>query len=406
MPELPEVQRAVNLIKRVGLGKRITHVDTAEDSIVFADTTHSEFAQELNNRKITNVQRYGKQFYIELDGKGRLPLLHFGMTGMLHVRGEIPLFYKEGPKKIDTNWPPRFMKFVLHLESDEPKDASTSNAITELAFTDPRRLGRIRLRNSPRTEPPISDLGFDPILSMPSLEDFSAMVLKRSCPIKALLLDQSFNAGVGNWVADEILYHSRVHPEQRCNTLTSEQISNLHHQTKHVCETAVSVDADDSKFPEDWLFKHRWGKGKREKPSLKLPTGGLATIKWITVGGRTSAFVTELQKYTGNPDLPSPKTPSSKKRSRGSKRTKKVRAKEEEEDEGESDLTSLSDEEFSSPKTPSKKRPRGGKSSKTRARVEQEDEEESDLTALSDEEEPLKSSPAPKRKVRMIFETE
>ena len=44
-------------------------------------------------------------------------------------------------------------------------------------------------------------MGFDPILSMPDFEDFSRGVLKRACPIKALLLDQSFSAGVGNWVA-------------------------------------------------------------------------------------------------------------------------------------------------------------------------------------------------------------
>lgn len=73
--------------------------------------------------------------------------------------------------------------------------------VTEVAFLDARRLGRIRLCQSPLTEPPISTLGFDPILSMPSFEDFKKGVVKRSCPIKALLLDQSFSAGVGNWVA-------------------------------------------------------------------------------------------------------------------------------------------------------------------------------------------------------------
>lgn len=71
----------------------------------------------------------------------------------------------------------------------------------ELAFLDVRRLGRIRLCTDPLNEPPISKLGFDPILSMPNLKDFAPLVLKRKAPIKAVLLDQSFNAGVGNWVA-------------------------------------------------------------------------------------------------------------------------------------------------------------------------------------------------------------
>jgi formamidopyrimidine-DNA glycosylase len=147
-----------------------------------------------------------------------------------------------------------------------------------MAFCDARRLGRIRLCDSPLKEPPISELGFDPMLCMPPYEEFKALVVKRSCPIKALLLDQSFSAGVGNWVAganisiilygcghpdfgitsDEILYLARVHPEQRCNTLTETQLIDLHNQTQEVCRIAVEANADDSKFPENWLFKHRW----------------------------------------------------------------------------------------------------------------------------------------------------
>jgi len=80
---------------------------------------------------------------------------------------------------------------------------------------DARRLGRIRLCASPLAEHPISDLGFDPLLSMPSLEQFQELVLKRSCPIKALLLDQSFSAGVGNWVAGTFGLRILFPPSQR-----------------------------------------------------------------------------------------------------------------------------------------------------------------------------------------------
>ncbi|KAF9258592.1 hypothetical protein L218DRAFT_964320 [Marasmius fiardii PR-910] len=288
MPELPEVERAVNLIRRVALGKKVVRVEAAEDTIVFSGTSSEEFTTELIGRTITSVDRYGKVFYITLDGEGRMPVLHFGMTGMLQVKGEQPMYYKESPKKTSNVWPPRFMKFNLHLE-----DPSTRE-ITELAFLDARRLGRVRLRASPTTEPPISDLGFDPVLTMPSLDDFSPLVLKRSCPIKSLLLDQSFSAGVGNWVADEVLYHSRIHPEQRCNTLSPEQLRSLHQHLENICQAAIAVDADASKFPENWLFNHRWGKGKKAH-NLKLPNGDPASIKWVTVGGRTSAYVSELQ---------------------------------------------------------------------------------------------------------------
>lgn len=81
------------------------------------------------------------------------------------------------------------------------KEESTAPGFTEIAFSDARRLGRIRLVRSPLNEPPISELGFDPILSMPLLDDLRASLSKRTCPIKALLLDQSFSAGIGNYLA-------------------------------------------------------------------------------------------------------------------------------------------------------------------------------------------------------------
>ncbi|KAN0138528.1 AtMMH-1 [Lactarius tabidus] len=300
MPELPEVERAAALLRSIGLGKQIKRVETLQDDLVYANTTHDAFANEISRRTIKAVGRYGKVFYLELDGEGRHPVFHFGMTGMLQLRGKMPVHYREAPRKASTEWPPRFMKFIMHIGPASGDDDEDETEVTEVAFLDARRLGRIRLCESPLTEPPISNMGFDPILSMPDFEDFSKGVLKRACPIKALLLDQSFSAGVGNWVADEVLYHARVHPEQRANSLSESQIRALHQQIKHVCTFAVEVNADDTKFPDDWLFKYRWGKGKKakgdDKPTLKLPDGQPATIKWVTVGGRTSAYVVELQR--------------------------------------------------------------------------------------------------------------
>ncbi|EKM60731.1 uncharacterized protein PHACADRAFT_203883 [Phanerochaete carnosa HHB-10118-sp] len=330
MPELPEVERAAALLRTLAKGKQIARVEAVEDNLVFSDTTHSEFEKELEGRTVKDVARYGKVFYFDLDGDGRMPVLHFGMTGMLQVKGQLATYYKETPRKASTDWPPRFMKFILHIRDE------TTGSTTEVAFLDARRLGRVRLVKSPLEEPPISALGFDPILSMPKLEPFKVQVLRRTCPIKALLLDQSFSAGVGNWVADEVLYHARIHPERRCHTLDDTELAALHLQTHQVCQTAVDVNADDAKFPGDWLFKHRWGKGKK-KHTLLLPSGEPATIKWVTVGGRTSAFVAELQKLSGGVAG----------RSSRSRRRAKSSAEDEGEGEGESesDLTPLEDEE-------------------------------------------------------------
>ncbi|KAF8488177.1 hypothetical protein JB92DRAFT_3090830 [Gautieria morchelliformis] len=307
MPELPEVERAASLTREIAQGRVIERVETTEDALVYCGITHDEFANAITGREVKGVGRYGKVFYITLDGEGPSPVFHFGMTGMIQVKGEEPTYYM--PERLQSQtqaWPPRFMKVILlHSVNLLTSDvmgiqfifhiaATATSPSAQLAFLDARRLGRIRLCASPMTEPPISNLGFDPILTMPNLEDYANAVCKRSCTIKNLLLDQSFNAGVGNWVADEILYQARVHPEQRTNALTDVQLTNLHRKTIDVCCKAVEVNADSSRFPDDWLFKHRWGKGKNVH-TLVLPNGKPATIKWAKVGGRTSAYVTELQ---------------------------------------------------------------------------------------------------------------
>jgi formamidopyrimidine-DNA glycosylase len=59
--------------------------------------------------------RAGKVFYLELDGEGKHPVLHFGMTGMLQVKGDYAAHYRKKPKNATIDWPPRFMKVGRNL---------------------------------------------------------------------------------------------------------------------------------------------------------------------------------------------------------------------------------------------------------------------------------------------------
>lgn len=91
------------------------------------------------------------------------------------------------------------------------------------------------------------------------------------------------------------MYQARLHPEQYSNTFSDEQIKQLHDAIMYVCDTAVELNAESDRFPEDWLMKHRWSKGKKD--GGKLPSG--EKIQFLTVGGRTSAIVPSRQKKTG-----------------------------------------------------------------------------------------------------------
>jgi len=183
-----------------------------------------------------------------------------------------------------TQWPPRFTKVEVVF----------SNGV-RLAFTDPRRLGRVRLVESGDALPCLAGLGPDAFTGMMPLAEFERALAVRSLPIKALLLDQAFLAGIGNWIADEVLYQSGIHPETAAHALSLMQAAALHAQIVAVISTACSVDADSSKFPAEWLFHRRWGKGKGASPV----TSAGHPITFITVGGRTSAVVQAVQGSRG-----------------------------------------------------------------------------------------------------------
>ena len=107
--------------------------------------------------------------------------------------------------------------------------------------------------------------------------------------MKSVLLDQSFAAGVGNWIADEVLFQARLDPRRRANTLTRSEIGILRNALKRVVTKAVAVDADKTRFPRTWLFHQRWG-----KPS-DARIGG-EPIEFLTLGGRTTAWVPTRQR--------------------------------------------------------------------------------------------------------------
>jgi formamidopyrimidine-DNA glycosylase len=94
---------------------------------------------------------------------------------------------------------------------------------------------------------------------------------------------------------DEVLYQAKIHPEQYSNSFNDAQVQALHESLINVCTIACETLADSSQFPEDWLMKHRWNKGKKD--ANVLPNG--AKIIHLKVGGRTSAVVPSVQKKTG-----------------------------------------------------------------------------------------------------------
>jgi formamidopyrimidine-DNA glycosylase len=260
MPELPEVESVRRLVERRLRGRRITRVATRPDPIVFDGAGPRRVAAALLGRRVLGAGRVGKHFWIELDRRP-WPLFHLGMSGWVDA-------YREGAPR------PRFWKL----------EVSTADG-TRVAFTDPRRLGRIRLRADPRREPPVCELGFDPLEGLPPARDLWTLLARRAAPTKAVLLDQSLFAGVGNWIADEVLYQARLDPRRPASSLDLAEVARLRGRILAIVRRAVAVGADSERFPRTWLFHHRWGRRRDAR------TARGEEIVHLTVGGRTTAFV-------------------------------------------------------------------------------------------------------------------
>ena len=295
MPEIAEVARIVHFIRQHLVGKTLAKVIAVDDANVFGKvgTSGAEFQTSLQGKKIIGAGQQGKYFWIVM-GKPPHPLMHFGMTGWLKIKSEDTYYYRKKDGEEDgEEWPPRFWKF--HLETKgEPK--------VEAAFVDSRRFARVRLLDCAaddiRKITPLKENGPDPVIDkgLVTAEWLMELCRKKKIPIKALLLDQANISGIGNWVGDEIMFHARMHPEQYSNTLSDAQLKQLHESIHYICGTSVDLLANSEEYPEDWLFKHRWGKGKKDAPKT-LPNG--EKITFLTVGARTSAVVPSMQKKTG-----------------------------------------------------------------------------------------------------------
>ncbi|CAG8876287.1 unnamed protein product [Penicillium nalgiovense] len=279
MPELAEIHRIVHFIREHLVGKTLSKVQAQHDDIIFGKvgTSAAEFQKAMQGKKIVGAGQQGKYFWMTMSSPPHA-VMHFGMAGWLKIK-DADTYYYRSDKPADQEWPPNIGTFV-----------------------DARRLGRIRLVDCPaddiRDHTPLKENGPDPVTDKDTVDEawLAEKLGKKKVPIKALLLDQANISGIGNWMGDEILYHAKIHPEQYSNTLNADQIKALHSAIHYVCSTSIGVLADSEKFPEHWLFKHRWGKGKKNQPAV-LPNGD--KITFLTVGGRTSAVVPAVQKKTG-----------------------------------------------------------------------------------------------------------
>ncbi|MCJ1335975.1 hypothetical protein MMC09_001249 [Bachmanniomyces sp. S44760] len=412
MPEIGEVARIVSYIQKHLVGKTLAVVKAQHDENVFGKvgTSAAEIEKKLTGKKVLDAQQQGKYFWLVMSTPPHL-LCHFGMAGWFKIRDVETAYYKPTKAEPVSEWPPKYWRFRVETK-EHPK--------TEAAFVDFRRFARVRLvdcsAEDMRNTTPLKENGPDPVIDKDIVNEqwLTEICQSKKVPIKALLLNQANISGIGNWVGDEIMYDARMHPEQYCNTLSASQLKQLHKSIHYVCGLAVEVQSDSSRFPEEWLFKHRWGRGKKDSLNM-LPNG--SKIVFLTVGGRTSAIVPSVQKKTGpvagdfegeaeeeegkeeeeegdeeEEDGTIKKKPKSKSKSTPQKKTKKPpkppqpKKKEEEEEEEEANSEPEPTKQHKPPKTAAKPT-RSPRNAKSKVTYEEKDEEKDEDDEEEEEEE-------------------
>jgi len=287
VPELPEVETVRKNLEKVIKGKRVIEVHPDyEDRFVFRGPGAAEkFKMAVEGSTIRKVGRKGKYFWLVLDRKP-WPVFHLGMTGNIKIRkksgpflsawGGIKLWHegREGPEE-------KVLSFC-RLRMTFPGDV-------EIAFVDPRRFGRIFLSQNLDNEPRLKKLGGDPLYSIPQASELNEILKKRKAPIKAILLDQKVFAGVGNWIADEVLFQAGISPHRLGKSLSVREVQKLREKLRHIITSAVRLEANYDRYPKNWLFHYRWGKAKGATHASGKK------LQFDTVGGRTTAWVKSHQ---------------------------------------------------------------------------------------------------------------
>jgi formamidopyrimidine-DNA glycosylase len=253
MPEVLEVEEARRLIEARALGREITRVNAPDAWFLKRGLTPAGVRRALKGRRLTGSRRRGKQLLLDTDG-GAGPVLgvHLGMSGRVLIDGSEagdPLIYAS------NRHVPEWVRFGLRFADGGA-----------LAVRDPRRLGAVEL------DPDEERLGPD-ALSL-RLADLEPVLTRSRAPLKAVLMDQSRVAGLGNLLVDEALFRAGLDPARVASSLDRDERRRLHRAVRDTVR----------------LLGRRGGSHTGDLPreaGVPCPRDGASLVR-RTVGGRTT----------------------------------------------------------------------------------------------------------------------
>ncbi|GGC93543.1 formamidopyrimidine-DNA glycosylase [Thalassobacillus devorans] len=274
MPELPEVETVRQTLRKLILNKKITDVTVLWENIVKLPLETEAFRQELKGQTVREINRKGKFLIVEFDD--------IAMVSHLRMEGKYGVYPAAEPRKKHTH-------VIFQLDDG-----------TELRYNDVRKFGTMHLfkKGEERHQKPLALLGPDPFDSSFTLDYFYNRLQKTQRSIKAVLLDQSIVAGLGNIYVDETLFRSGIHPERKANTLTSGEVDKVRIAAIETLQEAVeqggtTIRSYVNSQGQIGMFQQRlFVYGKVEEPCQQCG----APIEKIRVSNRGTHFCRNCQQ--------------------------------------------------------------------------------------------------------------
>jgi formamidopyrimidine-DNA glycosylase len=229
MPELPEVETV-----RIGLSallpeRQITHVQ--HDWPKSFPNAPADVQAFLVGASVRNVRRRAKVLIIDLDSDYSL-VIHLKMTGQLVFRSQDAQFGAGHPND----------SLIGELPDKSTRVTLTFTDGSKLFFNDQRKFGWVRLLPTLEVENLdfFKKVGPEPLGTDFTANDFITRLQRRKhSGIKAVLLDQTVVAGVGNIYADESLWAAKIHPETKVQNIPRPKLKTLYQELRRILHLAI-----------------------------------------------------------------------------------------------------------------------------------------------------------------------
>ena len=274
MPELPEVETIRQDLLNHVKGKSILAVEVRDRRVIFGEL--DDFLKKCRGKEIFDIARRGKAVVISLKGGGYL-IVQLGMTGQLVCSSAAGC----------ASHTDKSTKIIFQLSND-----------LALLYNDQRLFGRVYVADHLEDVAFFKTIGPEPLGVDFNVAWLIEQLKKRKSPIKSLLLNQQFVAGIGNIYASEILFDAQIKPQRLAYRLRLTEIESLYRSTIRILQKAIRYRGTSMRNYRDGLgrqgqFKNRikvYGREAEHCLVCRTP------IERIVQSGRSTFYCRKCQR--------------------------------------------------------------------------------------------------------------